>query len=47
MEESKKQKTTREALQKDIQSDWREIVWQYNKVDFKFWEESWNDEFED
>ena len=28
-------------------NDWKEIVWQYNKIDFKFWEDSWNDEFED
>ena len=44
---SEKSKTTQEDLRKDIQSDWKEIVWQYNKTDFKFWEESWNDEFED
>jgi len=47
MERSKKTKTTQEALLKGIQSDWKEIVWQYNRTDFKFWEESWNDEFED
>jgi len=47
MAQSEKSKTTQEDLRKDIQSDWKEIVWQYNKTDFKFWEESWNDEFED
>jgi hypothetical protein len=47
MEKLKKTKTTQEDLPKDIQSDWKKIVWQYNRTDFKFWEESWNDEFED
>ncbi len=47
MARSEKSKTTQEDSRKDIQSDWKQIVWQYNKVDFKFWEESWNDEFED
>ena len=47
MERSKKRKTTQADLPKDIQSDWKQIVWQYNKTDFKFWEESWNEEFED
>ena len=47
MEKSKKTKTTQEALPKGIQNDWKKIVWQYNRTDFKFWEESWNDEFED
>lgn len=47
MDQSKKQKTTPEDLPRDIQNDWKQIVWQYNKTDFKFWEESWNDEFED
>ena len=47
MEKSKKTKTTQEDSQKDSQSDWKEIVWQRNKVDHKFWEESWNEEFED
>lgn len=47
MEESKKPKTTAEVLLKNSLSDWKEIVWQYNRTDFKFWEDSWNDEFED
>lgn len=47
MEESKKQKTTAEDLQKNSLNDWKEIVYQKNKIDFKFWDESWNDEFED
>ena len=47
MERSNKQKTTAEVSLKDSLSDWKEIVYQMNKQDFKFWEESWNDEFED
>ena len=47
METSKKQKTTREDLPRDSLSDWKEIVYQKNKTDFKFWDESWNEEFED
>lgn len=47
MEGSKKPKTTAEVSLKDSLSNWKEIVWQYNKTDFRFWEESWNDEFED
>ena len=42
MERSKKTKTTQEDSPKDSQSDWKEIVWERNKVDHKFWEESWN-----
>ena len=44
MEKSKKTKTTQEDSQKDSQNDWKEIVWERNKVDHKFWEESWNEE---
>ena len=47
MEASKKQKTTAEVSLKDSLNNWQDIVWQKNKSDFKFWEESWNDEFED
>ena len=47
MEGSKKQKTTQEVSLRDTLSDWKEIVYQKNKIDFKFWDESWNDEFED
>ena len=47
MEESKKPKTTAEVSLRDTLSDWKEIVYQKNKTDFKFWEDSWNDEFED
>ncbi len=47
MEESKKPRTTAEVSLKDSLNSWKEIVWQYNRTDFKFWEESWNDEFED
>jgi hypothetical protein len=47
MEGSKKQKTTAEVSLKDSLNDWKKIVWQYNRTDYKFWEDSWNDEFED
>lgn len=47
MEGSKKPKTTAEVSLKSSLNDWKEIVYQKNKVDFKFWDESWNDEFED
>jgi hypothetical protein len=47
MEESKKLKTTAEVSLKNSLNDWKEIVYQMNKTDFQFWEESWNDEFED
>ena len=43
MEKSKKTKTTQEGLPKDSQSDWKEIVWERNKVDHKSWEEAWNE----
>mgnify|MGYP001218087348 CR=1 FL=1 len=44
MEQSKKQKTTQEDLPKDIRSDWKEIVWERNNVEHRFWEDSWNKE---
>lgn len=47
MDQSKKQKTTAEVSLKDSLSDWKKVVWYYNTTDFKFWEDSWNDEFED
>lgn len=47
MAKLEKQETTQEVLLKDSLNDWKSIVWQYNKTDYKFWEESWNDEFED
>jgi len=47
MERLKKSKIIAEDLLKDSLSNWQDIVWQKNKSDFKFWEESWNDEFED
>lgn len=47
MERSQKQKTTAEVSLKDSLNDWKAIVYQKNKTDFRFWEESWNDEFED
>ena len=47
MEVSKKPKTTVEVSLKSSLNDWKEIVYQKNKIDFKFWDESWNEEFED
>ena len=47
MEVSKKPKTTVEVSLKSSLNDWKEIVYQKNKTDFKFWDESWNEEFED
>jgi hypothetical protein len=47
MDQSKKSKTTAEVSLKSSLNDWQAIVWQKNKVDYKFWEESWNEEFED
>ena len=47
MEGSKKPKITAGVSLRDSLNDWKEIVWQYNKTDFKFWEDSWNGEFED
>jgi len=47
MEESKKQKITAGVSLKDSLNDWKQIVCQYNKTDFKFWEDSWNGESED
>lgn len=47
MEKSEKQKTTAEVSLKDSLNDWKEVVYQMNKTDFRFWEDSWNDEFED
>ena len=42
MEKSKKTKITQEGSPKDSQSDWKDIVLERNKPDFKFWEEAWN-----
>ena len=47
MGESKKPKTTAEVSLRDTLIDWKEIVYHKNKIDFKFWDESWNEEFED
>ena len=47
MGKSNKQKTIAEVSLKDSLNDWKEIVYQMNKTDFQFWEESWNGEFED
>ena len=51
MGKSEKQKTTREVSLKDSLNDWHAIVLKMHeeriKRDYKFWEESWNEEFED
>ena len=47
MDLSKKPKTTQEDLPKGIPSNWQEVVWEKNKTQHKFWEESWNEEHED
>lgn len=47
MEKSNKPKTTAEVSLKDSLNDWKEIVYQMNKLDYTFWEDSWNEEFED
>ena len=47
MEESKKPKTTAEVLLKNSLNDWKKVVWQYNKTDYKFWEQSWNKNLKD
>lgn len=48
MEESKKPKTTAEVSLKDSLSNWQDLVLRYQeaslKRDYKFWEESWNEE---
>ena len=51
MDQSKKQKTTAEVSLKDSLNDWHSVVLKMHedraKRDYKFWEDSWNDEFED
>jgi hypothetical protein len=47
MGKSNKPKTTAEVSLKDSLNDWKEIVYQMNKLDYTFWEDSWNEEFED
>ena len=51
MGKSEKQKITREVSLKDSLNDWHAIVLKMHeeryKRDYKFWEESWNEEFED
>ena len=44
MERLKKTKTTQEDSPKGFPSDWKDIVLERNKPDFKFWEEAWNEE---
>ena len=47
MGQSKRQETTAEVSLKDSLNDWKEIVWRNNRTDFKFWEESWNNDLKD
>jgi hypothetical protein len=47
MAASKKSKIIAEVSLKNSLNDWKEVVYQMNKTDFQFWEESWNEEFED
>ncbi len=47
MDQSKKQKTTAEVSLKDSLNDWKEIVWQYSRNNYKFWQESDIDDTED
>ena len=47
----KKSKTTAEVSLKDSLSSWQDLAMRYENAsrarDYKFWEESWNDECED
>ena len=47
MDKSNKQKTIREVSLKDSLNDWKSVVWYYNSTDYKFYEDSWDEEFED
>lgn len=51
MAKSKKPKTTAEDSLKSSLNDWHAQVLKMHeervRIDYKFWEESWNDEFED
>jgi len=51
MEKSNKQKTTVEVSLKNSLSNWQDVVYKYQQDriarDYRFWEDSWNDEFED
>ena len=42
MDQLQKTKTTQEVSLRDTLNDWKEVVYERNKVDHKFWEESWN-----
>ena len=44
MDQLQKTKTTQGVSLRDTLSDWKKVVWEKNKVDFNFWEESWNKE---
>ena len=43
MEKSEKSETTAEVSLKDSLNDWKSVVWYYNKTEYKFWEDSWNE----
>jgi hypothetical protein len=51
MAASKKPKTTAEVSLKSSLSNWQDLVYRYEQarrsMDHKFWEESWNEEYED
>ena len=51
MEKSKKPKTTAEVLLKSSLNNWHAVVLKMHedrfKRDYKFWEDSWNGDFED
>ena len=48
MGKSNKQKTTAEVSLKDSLSNWQDLVLRYEEarrnLDYKFWEEAWNEE---
>ena len=44
MDQLQKTKTTQEVSLRDTLNDWKEVVYERNKVRHKFWEESWNKE---
>ena len=51
MEKLNKPKITRGVSLKDSLSNWQELVYRNEEskgnLDYRFWEESWNDEYED
>jgi len=51
MWKSEKQKTTREVSLKDSVNNWQDVVYRYEQVrrnmDYKFWDEMWNEDPQD